>query len=230
MDFNIICIISFFAYNYISFVNHNKLYKCHECKKRFKIKEKQLAYYTSTKVSLTLFLTSLFFNILLIKNKFNFNDYEQTLLQNNLNIIPILTTLYFISYLMFDLTIGHIYYRNSIGLLEGYIHHIVYIFISFYTLYSKNTNLFILFFIEELPTFIRSLGSYNVKYRNDNLFGSSFLLFRIIYHVILIYFCCLDKLYSTKILLPLSILTLTLHVYWWKNWIKKYVHKKQKLT
>jgi hypothetical protein len=31
---------------------------------------------------------------------------------------------------------------------------------------------------------------------------------------------------SIKIILPLAVLTLGLHTYWWKNWIKKYLKKK----
>lgn len=228
MDFNTTCFFAFYIYNYLSFTNNNKRYKCKQCNNIYKLKEKQLAYYTSTRVSLILFLTSLFFNIILIKNKFNFENFENSVISNNLDIISQLCVLYFISYLTFDITVGHYHYKNSINLLEGYIHHIVYIFISLYIMYTNNTTLYTLFFIEEFPTFIRSLGSYNQKYRNDMLFGKSFFIFRILYHIILIYTCCIDKMSSIKILMPVALLTLGLHTYWWKTWLKKYYIKQEK--
>lgn len=217
----------FFIYHLISFLNHNKKLKCKTCNDEFKLKEKQLAYFTSCKVSMTMFVFSCFFNILFIYNNFDIQLYKNSILLGNFTHLINLIILYFISYLFFDVTIGSIYYKNNIDILSGYIHHIVYFFISIYAIYTNNQAIYLLFFIEEFPTFVLGLGSYNKRYRHNNLFGFSFLFFRIIYHIILTYTIVIG---NDKTILPFSIMALCLHVYWWKNWITKYYklsfHKK----
>lgn len=215
----------FFIYHLISFLNHNKKFKCKECKSEFKLKEKQLAYFTSCKVSITMFIFSCFFNILLLYNNFDIQLYKNSILTHQFINVINLIILYFTSYLLFDITVGSIYYKNSIDILSGYIHHIVYFFISIYAIYSNNQAIYLLFFIEEFPTFVLGLGSYNKRYRHNNLFGFSFLFFRIIYHIILTY--GITKYSDHYEILPFSIMALCLHIFWWKNWITKYYKSKK---
>lgn len=220
MKLEIISLFLFFIYHLVTFLNNNKTYICKKCNKKFRLKEKQLAYYTSTKVSFTLLIVGLISNIIFVHQGLNIDAYFE-FLQNQSDVIKIVI-LYFMSYLFFDITVGHIYYKKHIDLLSGYIHHVVYFFISMYALYTNNAPLYILYFIEELPTFILNIGSYNKKYKRNKTFGITFLLARILYHIFLVY-----HTYKIKIILPFAIMSLGLHIYWWSNWLKKYAFKKE---
>ena len=72
--------------------------------------------------------------------------------------------------------------------------------------------------IIEKNTLILSLGKFNNNFRFDKLFGVTFFLTRIVYHIFLI-----TMTYNYHILFPiLGTLALGLHTYWFKNWITKY--------
>jgi hypothetical protein len=78
--------------------------------------------------------------------------------------------------------------------------------------------------ISELPTVILSLGSYNKKFRNDSLFGLTFFTTRICYHIFLTY-----MFRKHSLLLGVALSALSLHIYWFWNWVKKYLIAKTKL-
>ena len=75
--------------------------------------------------------------------------------------------------------------------------------------------------IEEFPTMFLSTGSYNKELRKDNIFGITFLLTRILYHIYLTW-----KFRSNSMFLILGLLSLGLHTYWFKNWFVKYIWNK----
>lgn len=180
------------------------------------LSEKQRAYILSIKASITLFILSLYFNYKFINSNNDLSIYSENISDND-NIILQLAVLNLIAYLITDCYIGYNKYHKYMCTLSGYTHHIIYILISFMTLGMNLCNFYLLYMIEEFPTFFLSLGSYDVKLRNDNLFGLTFFITRILYHI---YLTWIFK--SRPLFLILGLLALSVHIYWFKNWFEKY--------
>ena len=183
---------------------------------------KQQAYYLSTLNSIIISFLSTYLN-------FHF------IYSNNLTIsldwISILTVSYFTSYLLCDLILGVIFYNQHIGVLTGYVHHTLYIFINIYSIYTENTFIYALYLISEIPTILLCVGNLNKSLRTNYLFGFVFFLFRIVYHSFLI-----SLLYQSDTIFPMikylnieyrSTITflatsiLGLHFYWFFKWMNK---------
>jgi hypothetical protein len=178
--------------------------------------QRQKAYIMSIKASVTLFLLSLYFNYKFMKSS-DIGPGDQFVLK--------LGVLNLISYFIMDCSIGYYKYHKYLCSLSGYFHHIIYIFISLLSLKLNMASFYILFFIEELPTMILSIGHFNSNLRSDNLFGITFFITRILYHCFLIFYT-----YKHSILFViLGLLSFGLHSYWFKNWlVKYYINKKKK--
>jgi hypothetical protein len=117
-----------------------------------------------------------------------------------------------------DCVIGRKEYNKYLLSLSGYIHHIIYIVVSVVCIKLNIILPYILFLIEELPTLILSLGKFNSNLRSDNLFGMTFFVTRIVYHIFLIMMT-----YNYHIIIPIvGTLALGVHIYWFKNWLNKY--------
>jgi|UniRef100_A0A6C0ALS2 hypothetical protein len=187
-----------YYYVYYSSIGNNK-----------KLNESQKAYIMSIKSSMTLFLLSIFFNIkYFISDDFNSNDF----------IVIHLGILNLIAYFFMDCVIGRKEYNKYLLSLSGYIHHIIYIVVSVVCIKLNIILPYILFLIEELPTLILSLGKFNSNLRSDNLFGMTFFVTRIVYHIFLIMMT-----YNYHIIIPIvGTLALGVHIYWFKNWLNKY--------
>lgn len=174
-----------------------------------KLNERQRAYIMSIKSSITLSILSIYFNIKYFSGG-DFNDYDYKVLH-----IGILNL---IAYFFMDCVVGRKEYNKYLLSLSGYIHHIVYIVVSIICIKFNIILPYMLFLIEEIPTLILSLGKFNNNFRFDKLFGVTFFLTRIVYHIFLI-----TMTYNYHILFPiLGTLALGLHTYWFKNWITKY--------
>lgn len=166
-------------------------------------------------------------NILSIKNSLTLSIYGIYYIINISNseketslFISKLIVLYFTAYLISDIYIGYNEYNKYMLSLSGYTHHIVYIIINILTLYFEVYPIYLLFMILEIPTFILTLGSFNKNYRDDILFGITFLLTRIIYHILI-----LVIFNKNKIIYYVGCCALIMHIYWFYNWIKKYGNK-----
>ena len=75
--------------------------------------------------------------------------------------------------------------------------------------------------LSELPTLILSVGRFDSSLRDDNLFGITFFLTRIVYHMFLIW-----AFKDNSLLFYLGSAALTLHLYWFYLWFTKYFFKK----
>jgi len=136
------------------------------------------------------------------------------------NIDDIYMTDIFIFYLLFDI-FAHIYLNIPMNLLTCKIHHSSYLIFLVFLRLHHYSHLFTIFLIEELPTFLLNLGQYDKKYRNDNLFGFTFFILRIIYHLyvyLLIYY--IHHPYYCDVVF---ILTTMVHIFWFYNWFDKYL-------
>jgi len=120
-----------------------------------------------------------------------------------------------------------LYYPEYVDPFLTITHHPFYIFFTFYTISINKLNFFAFFLLQEIPTVILNIKRYySIKNINiDYLFGFLFLLFRIIYHLYISYYFK-DVILDNKILLFVVITSFILHSYWYYNWLKKYIFKK----
>lgn len=174
--------------------------------------QKQKAYILSLKSSLTMLFGSLYSNYIYFTQWSTMKDYLA-----KENFVDELLTIYFISYLIVDIVLGTIYYRKYLNNLSGYPHHIVYIIVCFMSLHQKSYKLFMLYMICELPTFILALGSYDERYRQNKLFGITFFLTRIVHFIYIS-----SHVFNNTLYVSIACSILSVHVFWFYNWCKKY--------
>lgn len=147
---------------------------------------------------------------------------------HSINNYATLTCLWFGLANAFDLVFGTIFYPKYCGLITAYVHHTVFIWImwtcttgnGFFTTCAPFASLFHLLLIEELPTFLLSLGSMVPSLRTDLGFGVTFFLFRVLYHAY--FFAYGLKSGMDAVLVGIFTLTMTLHLNWFYTWISKY--------
>lgn len=182
--------------------------------------EKQKAYILSIKSSLSMFLIGLYFNYHYFTSKCNESLFFENLeSKGGMNFGKIIV-LYFTAYLIMDLYLGHYDYRKYMDNLSGYFHHVIYSFINILALYTGVFHVYLLHMLSELPTFIMAIGQFDPKFRNDNLFGLTFFLTRILYHIFLTW-----TFRDNTMILGLSLASLGLHLFWFKGWFTKYFLK-----
>lgn len=128
---------------------------------------------------------------------------------------------FFITYLILDLLIGMIHYPKEIYLLSGWIHHLLYVILNTNLIHHNLTTPFAYFAIMELPTAILSIGHLWKPLRNDWLFGLSFFLTRIAFHLILIYQFLFNFPY--KGWWSVVVFIFGFHCYWFRGWIKQQI-------
>ena len=134
-----------------------------------------------------------------------------------------------------DLLFGQFYYREHIDPMSGYFHHTLYFFMNLAATrgFGMGIGKFIycndlyclapyapgitLGAIEEIPTFLLSLGSVLPSMRTDTGFGLGMILFRVIYHAWM--FFTAIRAGSSTIVLVLFAFTLSMHTFWVKGWI-----------
>ena len=98
-------------------------------------------------------------------------------------------------------------------------HHIFYLGVLAWALSSHFTLGFCLFLPLEIPTFILAVGSLYPQRRSDWLFGLTFFITRICYHLLL--FLLVWEIKDPR--LPVWVVvavTFLLHVYWFVLWVK----------
>ncbi|KAH7338456.1 hypothetical protein B0J17DRAFT_423951 [Rhizoctonia solani] len=92
----------------------------------------------------------------------------------------------FQGYLVSDLLVGSIFYRQHITLATGWIHHTLYFALIQYITFVGWSSIFCLALIMEIPTMLLALGSLDQRWRSDYLFAGAFFSTRILLHVVLI--------------------------------------------
>jgi hypothetical protein len=201
------CIDYYFHYKFINYIKKD-------------LTKKQKAYILSIKSSLALFLMGIYFNYYYFSSGCSQERFFSLLEEKDTLNFGKLVVLYFASYLLMDIYIGNKEYPEYMKILSGNIHHTIYICVNLISLYTGLYPLYLLHMMSELPTFLMSIGSFDSNFRNDNLFGLTFFLTRIVYHLILTI-----VFRQNKLLLGLSIAALGLHIYWFYGWYKKYGSK-----
>lgn len=129
---------------------------------------------------------------------------------------------------VFDLAVGSVFYPKYVGLLTGWVHHTVFIWImhtcttgnALYATVRPFASLFMILCVEELPTFLLSLGSMFASCRVDLGFGLTFFLLRILYHGYM--FVYNVRLGCDNTVIGIFVLSITMHLNWFYAWVTKY--------
>lgn len=125
---------------------------------------------------------------------------------------------FFTSYLLTDLYYAYTEYHIYSDALTTYIHHIFYIFVNIFCIYTDSGYVYNKFFVLEVPTFFLSLGTMFPVLRSDLLFGAAFFTTRIVYHFALLLIHCTGDTPTFMI----SMSTWCMHLFWFKKWYVKY--------
>lgn len=166
---------------------------------------KKKAYILSLKNSFVLSLCGIYYNYLY--------------LFCGVSVFPQAPVIYFISYLLIDSCFGYTHYPNYFYFLSGKLHHFTYIIVGIISLYLNLHWILNLLFIEEIPTFILALGVIDENLRSNKIFGISFFITRIFYHLIMVLFLNKESVFVAII----GSMSFLLHNYWFNNWRKKYL-------
>ena len=127
---------------------------------------------------------------------------------------------FFISYLVMDLVIGMIHYRDQIYFLSGWVHHFGYIVLVTHLINKNLTTSFCMMGVMEVPTFALSLGHLWKPLRNDMVFGALFFSTRIFYHGIMVWlFYHHYPVEGPWWLVVAGVYPL--HCYWFRSWLRQ---------
>jgi len=201
------CVEYYFHYKFINYIRKD-------------LTEKQKAYILSIKSSLTLVLIGLYFNYYYFISNFNLEKFFSVLEQKNSLNFGKVVILYFSAYLIMDIYIGNKEYPSYMKSLSGNFHHGMYTCVNMISLYFGVYPIYLLHMLSELPTFLLSIGSFDPSFRNDKLFGITFFITRIFYHIILTII-----FRKNNTMFYLSLAALSLHIYWFYGWCVKYGKK-----
>ncbi len=175
---------------------------------------KQRAHVLSVKATAVLMLISGYFVFVFAKSGLSIPEYTSGLTDNE-RFFSVFTVLFFMAYLVADIVVGFNFYPGWLTCVSGYLHHIVYLVWGAQLLHMQRAELFILFMLMEIPTFIQSVGRSFDDYKSTTLFGVSFFLMRIVYHMYMIM-----QIWDVFILREFAILAFIIHCLWFYDFIK----------
>jgi hypothetical protein len=132
---------------------------------------------------------------------------------------------------IYDLLFGTICYSKYLGLFTAIIHHPFYVWVMFAAVSGKIgfiqvspfSSGIVFLFVEELPTFVMALGHIFPSFKTHLVYGISFFLLRVCYHIGISYTGFVSEMDLVHVLLPM--VPLAMHVYWFKEWLDKYGKK-----
>ncbi|KAJ1735059.1 RNA helicase [Coemansia biformis] len=130
----------------------------------------------------------------------------------------------FSAYLVWDLVLGTIYYRSTISVLTGYIHHTLFICITMFAVGHGVSAIFCLLCYNEIPTIVLAAGSVRKQWRSDALFTAVFFATRIVLHVIVMYKFYMHS--EHRCVWRLMLLVLPMHVYWFYSALRSTLRRR----
>ncbi|KAK7035924.1 putative transmembrane protein [Favolaschia claudopus] len=95
--------------------------------------------------------------------------------------------------LLADLIVGCKYYRSSVTICWGWIHHCTYILLIQFLIHRRWAHFFCLALVMELPTAYLALSFLHPRVRHDGLFCATFLVTRILFHLFLLHALCTSR-------------------------------------
>lgn len=183
------------------------------------INSEKTEYILALRANLVLSIISLYYLYRFISQGCDTTSYFLSISNPKDSLILQICNIFIISYFTMDCIIGKKHYHDIMNNFTGYIHHILYIILSFAILDQKLTHIYLLCMIAEIPTFIFNCGKYNKKFRHDKLFGSTFFITRIAFLLYIVF-----KFKNEHSIIPyVSFSAISLHIYWFYKWCKKYL-------
>ncbi|KAG0274357.1 hypothetical protein BGZ95_009874 [Linnemannia exigua] len=136
---------------------------------------------------------------------------------------------YFVSYLICDLGLGMVYYRDFVDPLSGWAHHLFYLGVmSRATAQGNISTLFAMGTPIEVSTIFLATGHIFPTLRSDVVFATSFFLARIAYPIVLLPELILNV--ESRLCWKVGAMALLVHVYWFYKFIQqqlRYYHARQ---
>ncbi|KII85645.1 hypothetical protein PLICRDRAFT_166320 [Plicaturopsis crispa FD-325 SS-3] len=130
----------------------------------------------------------------------------------------------FQAYLVADLLMGFMHYREHLTLSTGWIHHTLYVFIVQLAIRREWTHVFCLCLLMELPTFVLSVASLHPHLRSNLLFAVTFFGTRIAFHAVLI----VEYYRVEESVLPAALLACVfpMHAFWFWGCLKGFARRR----
>jgi hypothetical protein len=125
--------------------------------------------------------------------------------------------IFFASANIMDLVLGYFYYPEFLYPLTTIAHHIFFILVVTFTIASHNSHGFLYSFPLEVPTFFLAVGTMWDSLRLDLMFGLLFFIFRIAFHILLIYRTAV--LDWNGVMWKSCCFPLMLHFHWFHRWV-----------
>jgi len=158
---------------------------------------------------------------------FTFGVHKESVFHGRDNFSAIVCLLFAVANFM-DLLMGVIFYRDRLQFLTTFIHHPLFMFISYESITGNMvttemtpfTQGFLWMMIEEIPTFVLALGSIFPMFRLDAIFGLTFFLLRIVYHGYATSYAILSK--TDLPICAFMCLSMIFHMIWFVQWITSY--------
>ncbi|KAF9359854.1 hypothetical protein BGX26_011231 [Mortierella sp. AD094] len=136
--------------------------------------------------------------------------------------------IFFACYLILDMACGALHYRERVSILTGWFHHAMYTGICYYTLITGESHTFTSFMVIEVPTFIMGLGFLHKPLRNDMLFGSTFILFRILFDFALTHEMIMNRPELTAITRVILLFKSSMNFKFLIDWINQQIRLRRK--
>ncbi|KAK8869630.1 hypothetical protein IAR55_000197 [Kwoniella newhampshirensis] len=139
--------------------------------------------------------------------------------------------IFFATYLFSDVSLldGTSSFQHMVGLLTGWIHHTAYLTLMMYLLNTRHIPIFLIGSVMEVPTFDLALSNLFPQVRNDFRFLSSFFIFRIVFHAVMLVDCARSITITDGSYVPIAMFALTgiLHVSWFCAGVTGYLKRRQ---
>lgn len=150
--------------------------------------------------------------------------------RTSLPVFAVWVNRFFQAYLAADLLVGSINYRSRISVLEGWVHHSLYLFIVELCIRRSWAHIFCLCGAMEIPTFVLGISILYPQLRNNAVFAVTFFMTRISLHIYLTiaYLFADNRAHATGgSFVPAMLLTgiLPLHVMWFVGCIKGFIKR-----
>ena len=199
--------------------------------KSFIVEQKKLAWVLTSFNSFVTVVVGILYMVEKCPTYYNFwvFGYDGLKIFHSIDDVSFLSAMWFGLYLLFDLLFGVLFYSKYIGLLTGYFHHVIYMWLmitstttngGFMTTETTFCSTLCFHLIEELPTLILGVGTIFPRWRTDAGFGVTFFVLRIVYHLYMTAYAFVMGVY-----LPLKcayVLSMVMHASWFYSWLMGY--------
>lgn len=129
-------------------------------------------------------------------------------------------SMFFLAYLVSDLLTGLLCYRKHVNMSSGWVHHTIYAMCTVYWVHENFSHAFATALIMEIPTWVMGLGALNPRLRSYWAFTISFLITRIVLHLVLLYSTILptgryvNKDHPSYVPIMFFVITFPMHAIW----------------